>query len=66
LLGKGQYGSIYAVVDKRSQQSYAAKMIKKSSLKAPKLIQSVRQELQILYHLKGRHSRGWLLVTGYW
>jgi hypothetical protein len=53
LLGKGQYGSIYAAVDKRSQETFAAKIIRKSTLTDPKLIQSVRHELQMLYHLKG-------------
>ena len=59
LLGKGQYGSIYGVVEKHSQETYAAKIIRKCSLTSSKLIQSVRHELQILYHLRGKCGRSW-------
>lgn len=53
VLGKGNFGVVHLVFDKKTKEPYACKSISKRKLVTPEDIEDVRREVQILLHLAG-------------
>ncbi|KAJ9528579.1 hypothetical protein QJQ45_020442 [Haematococcus lacustris] len=56
VLGKGNFGVVHLVFDKKTGESMACKSISKRKLVTPDDIEDVRREVQILLHLSGHKN----------
>jgi calcium-dependent protein kinase len=56
VLGKGNFGVVHLVYDKKTGESLACKSISKRKLATPDDIEDVRREVQILLHLSGHKN----------
>lgn len=55
ILGKGGFGTCFQFEDLETKKVFAAKIIKKSSLKKPRIQERLRQEIQIHKSLNSQH-----------
>ncbi len=53
VLGKGNFGVVHLVRDKKTNQPYACKSISKRKMTTPDDLEDVKREIQILLHLSG-------------
>uniref|UniRef100_A0A7R9VP03 Calcium-dependent protein kinase n=1 Tax=Chlamydomonas euryale TaxID=1486919 RepID=A0A7R9VP03_9CHLO len=56
VLGKGNFGVVHLVHDKRDSKPYACKSISKRKLVSAEDVEDVRREVQILLHLAGHKN----------
>uniref|UniRef100_A0A7S2QUB8 Calcium-dependent protein kinase n=1 Tax=Chlamydomonas chlamydogama TaxID=225041 RepID=A0A7S2QUB8_9CHLO len=56
VLGKGNFGVVHLVFDKKTGAPYACKSISKRKLLTPDDVEDVRREVQILLHLSGHKN----------
>lgn len=56
VLGKGNFGVVHLVIDKKTGEQLACKSISKRKLITPDDIEDVRREVQILLHLSGHQN----------
>lgn len=55
-LGKGNFGVVHLVLDKKTGDKYACKSISKRKLVTPEDVEDVRREIQIMTHLSGNKN----------
>jgi calcium-dependent protein kinase len=53
ILGKGNFGVVHKVFDKRTNKVYACKSISKRKMSTKEDMEDVRREIQVLLHLAG-------------
>lgn len=56
VLGKGNFGVVHLVYDKKDNKPYACKSISKRKLTTADDIEDVRREIEILLHLGGHKN----------
>ena len=56
VLGKGNFGVVHLVYDKKTSQPFACKSISKRKLTTPDDIEDVKREIEILLHLSGHKN----------
>lgn len=55
-LGKGNFGVVFLVTEKKTGKKYACKSISKRKLVTPEDLEDVRREIQIMMHLAGHQN----------
>ncbi|KXZ49062.1 hypothetical protein GPECTOR_23g147 [Gonium pectorale] len=55
-LGKGNFGIVHLVFDKKTNEKFACKSISKRKLVTPEDVEDVRREIQIMLHLAGHKN----------
>ncbi|KAG2428086.1 hypothetical protein HYH02_014477 [Chlamydomonas schloesseri] len=55
-LGKGNFGIVHLVFDKKTNEKFACKSISKRKLVTPEDVEDVRREIQIMNHLAGHKN----------
>jgi len=56
VLGKGNFGVVHLVYDKKTNQPFACKSISKRKLTTADDIEDVKREIEILLHLSGHQN----------